>query len=363
MTDMVIHIVEPTLESEAGHCHSFVASLCGARRGDGPELHVWAGRGARLPHLAVPGVTVRPYFSRRVRRVQEYFLLSRLLRTPGRIFIATAGRADLALLDLAARGEVPPGKAFLFFHWVRPAPGKEERFRRAARRQPHLVLLAPTEKVAEALRRFGFGATRVVPYPITPVAGVPVEEPAAFRHLLYAGAARQDKGFSAVVDLVARLAEAGRDLPVVVQASGDHHGRYDPRTKADIARLEGVRYPHLRILRETLDGPPYADLFRGAICLQPYNRDDFADRISGVTLDALSAGCPVAATSGTWMARVAERFGAGRALDDPSASSLLEAVDGIRADYGRYQENAFRAGWTLQEENSARRLLSILAGE
>ena len=363
MTGTILHIVEPTLESEAGHCHSFVESLCRARETGGPDLCVWAGRRARLPRLSAAGVAVRPYFRRRVRRLQEYLLLSRLLRSPGRIFIATAGRADLALLDLAARGKVPSGKVFLFFHWVRPAPGKEERFRKAARRQPHLTLLAPTESVAETLRSFGFGATRVVPYPITPAAGAPAEEPPAFRHLLYAGAARQDKGFSAVVDLVARLAETGRDLPVVVQASADHYGKYDPRTKADIARLEGVRYPHLRILRETLDGPPYADLFRGAICLQPYNRDDFADRISGVTLDALSAGCPVAATSGTWMARVAERFGAGRALDDPSAPSLLAAVDGIRADYGRYRENAFRAGWTLQEENSARRLLSILAGE
>ncbi len=361
MTGMLIHIVEPTLESEAGHCHSFVASLCGARSGDGPEICVWAGRGARLPHLAAAGVTVRPYFRRRVRRLQEYVLLSRLLRIPGRIFIATAGRTDLAILDLAARGEVPPGKVFLFFHWIRPAPGKEDRFRRAATRQPHLTVLAPTESVAEALRLCGFGATRVVPYPITPAAGAPVEEPVSFRHLLYAGAARQDKGFSAVVDLVARLAETGRDLPVVVQASADHFGKYDPGTKADILRLEGVRYPHLRIIRETLDGPPYADLFRGAICLQPYDRNDFADRISGVTLDALSAGCPVAATSGTWMARVVERFGAGRTLDDPAAPSLLSAVEGIRADFGRYRENAFRAGRTLQEENSARRLFSILA--
>ncbi len=362
MTDMVLHIVEPTLESDAGHCHSFVASLCGARGSDGPEICVWAGRRARLPHLSAPGVTVRPYFRRRVRRLQEYVLLSRLLRSPGRIFIATAGRTDLVLLDLAARGEVPPGKVILFFHWVRPAPGKEDRFRRAATRQPHLTLLAPTESVAEALRRCGFGAARVVPYPITPAAGTNAGAPEAFRHVLFAGAARQDKGFSAVVDLVARLAEAGSDLPVVVQASADHYGKHDPRTKADIARLEGIRYPHLRILRETLDGPPYADLFRGAICLQPYDRDDFADRVSGVTLDALSAGCPVVTTSGTWMARVVERFEAGRAVDDPSAPSLLAAADGIRADYGRYRDNAFRAGRTLQEENSARRLLSILAG-
>lgn len=359
---MRIHVVEPTLESGAGHCHSFVASLCAARAADGPELEIWAGRGARLPHLAAPGVTVRPYFRRRVRRLQEYILLSRLLRSPGRIFIATAGGIDLALVGLAARGQVPPGKVFLYFHWVRPAPGKEDRLRRTAARQPHLAALAPTETVAESLRRCGFGAARVVPYPITPAAGPPADE-AAFRHLLYAGAARRDKGFSAVVDLVEILAVMGRDVPVAVQASADHYDRYDPETRADVARLEAARYPFLMVRRATLDPDDYAALFRGGICLQPYSRDDFADRVSGVTLDALSAGCPVVATSGTWMARVVERFEAGRAVDDPSATALLAAADDIRADYGRYRDNAFRAGRTLQEENSARRLLSILAGE
>ena len=361
--ERVIHIVEPTLESEAGHCHSFVASLCGARGSDGPKLEVWAGRRARLPHLEGSGVTVHAFFRRRVRRLQEYILLSRLLRSPGRIFIATAGRTDLALLALAASGEIPPGKVFLYFHWVRPAPGKEVRLRRAAMRQPHLTLLAPTETVADALRRCGFGATRVVPYPITPLAGAPDAEPADFRRLLYAGAARQDKGFPALVDLVALLAERRRDLPVAVQASADHYDRYDPKTKADIARLEALRYPFLRIHRITLDPDAYATLFRGAICLQPYRSDDFADRVSGVTMDALSAGCPVVTTSGTWMARIVDRFGAGLVVDDPSARSLLEAADAIRADYGRYRDNALRAGRALQEENSARRLLAALAGD
>ncbi len=360
--EQLIHIVEPTLEGEAGHCYSFVSSLCRARGATGPDLCVWAGRRARLPRLSAPGVTVRPYFRRSLRRIEECLLLARLLKGPGRIFIPTAGRTDLVILGLAAPGEVPPGKAFLFFHWVRPAPGKEDRIREAARRQPHLAVLAPTESVAEVFRRCGFGATRVVPYPITPVAGTDAGGPADFRHLLYAGAARHDKGFGAVVDLVARLAETGRNLPVVVQASPDHYDRYDQRTRADVARLEKIDYPRLEIRRDTLGPGEYAALFRGAICLQPYSRADFVDRISGVTMDALSAGAPVVATSGTWMARVVERFAAGRAVDDLSPGSLLAAVEEIRADYGGRGGNALQAGLVLQEENSARRLFSILAG-
>lgn len=165
-----------------------------------------------------------------------------------------------------------------------------------------------------------------------------------------------------MVDLVAFLTDIGRDVPVVMQASADHYDRFDPETKADLIRLQSTRYHALRVVRETLDPLVYSDLFHGAICLQPYRREDFADRISGVTLDALSAGCPVVATAGTWMAGVVRRFDAGREVNDLSPESLLAAVDGIRSEYGRYQKNAARAGKTLQEENSGRHLLSVLSG-
>jgi len=358
-----IHIIEPTLETEAGHCHSFIESLCLTGSGEMRSFCVWAGRRARLPRLESSGITVRPHFHRRLRRLQEYILLGKLMKSPGRIFISTAGRIDLVLADRAAGGEIPPGKVYLYVHWIRPTAAKEEVFRKVAGNQPHMVILAPTASVSEVFTGCGFGNTKVVPYPITPMAGSPGDGSTDFRHLLYAGAARQDKGFSSVVELVACLAGLGREIPVVIQASADHYDRYDHRTRSDLSRLESTRYPSLCMYRETLDPFAYADLFRGAICLQPYRREDFADRISGVTLDALSVGCPVIATAGTWMARVVQRFDAGRTLEGMSPQEILDAVDAVRGDYGRYQRNAIIAGRAIQEEHSARHLLSILSGD
>ena len=129
---MRINIVEPTLSSEAGHCHSFVESVCAARReGDG-DITVYAGSRARLPRIEGMGVRVVPYFHRRIRRPEAFLLYRKLLREPGRIFVPTAGRADLTLLSLAAGRSIPPGKAFLYFHWVKPDPSKREFFRRAS---------------------------------------------------------------------------------------------------------------------------------------------------------------------------------------------------------------------------------------
>ena len=355
-----IHIVEPTLSSEAGHCHSFVESVCSARREGEDGITVYAGSRARLPRIEGMGVRVVPYFHRRLRRPQAFLLYRRLLREPGRIFVSTAGRADLTMLSLAAGRPIPPGKAFLYFHWVKPDPSKREFFRTASGRQPDLTLMGPTETVVGVFRESGFRDVRVVPYPGSPASTETVEAEGVFRHVLYAGAARRDKGFPAVVDFVRYLAETGSETPLTVQASPGHYGKFDEGIPAELDRLRKSSAAWLTILPETLGGTEYREMFDGAIVLQPYSRDDFADRISGVTLDAFSAGAPVVATAGTWMARAALRFGAGVALEDRSPASILSAVEAVRAEYPRFRRNALEAGTVLRKEHDARQLLDVL---
>jgi len=363
VADPLVNIVEPTLEGESGHCRSFLLSICGAGRSRRVTFRVYAGKRATLPEVEGPTCEVVPCFSRRLRRLQVFILYRRLLRGAGRIFVATAGRTDMVLLELASKGKIPPGKVFLYFHWFRPTPRKLEYLRRFAIRQPGVTILGPTAAVAEPFRRCGFTDVRVIPYPITPVVPGPAADGpvARFRSLLFAGAARRDKGFSRVVDLVCHMAAQGLAIPFAIQASPDHYDRYDEEIRADLRRLRKVSVPWLVTFPDTLGGEGYRAMFEGAIVLQPYAREDFADRISGVTLDAFSVGAPVIATSGTWMARCAARFGAGAAVEDLSPAALLSAVERIRADYPGYHRNALLGGSVLQEEHSARHLLEALA--
>jgi len=358
--DGILHIVEPTLESEAGHCHSFVASFCGGRGKSGTTLCLYAGRRARLPLLEETGVRVFPYFRRRLRRPQALLLYRKLLRQPGRIFLPTATRIDLALLSLAAGGPLSPRKAVLYFHWFRPDKRKRNFLARMARWQPNVVVLGPTESVVSIFRECGFEHALTSPYPITPVLTEGQPEDVGFRHLLFAGAARIDKGFPDVVELVACLNAQKKTLPVSIQASPDHYDRYDPRVRAEIDRLERIGYPCLTLRRETLKGQEYPEQFRGAICLQLYDPADFADRVSGVTLDAFSHGCPIVTRTGTWMGRVAERFEAGKIVDVATPERILAGMEEIIRDYRRYRRNALRAGGVLQQELSASRLFEIV---
>lgn len=356
MLPAVINLVEPTLATEAGHCLSFVAALCGAA-GEKQAFRLWINRRAEV-ELGDKRIEVRRHFSRRLRRPQSFLLYRRLLRSPGKLFITTAGRGDLMLLDWAAAGEIPPGKAYLFVHWFNAGEKKLATLKKIASRQPNLVILAPTPSVIAPFQAAGFRHALVVPYPV--LSQTRLAESTEFRHLLFAGAARQDKGFARVVDLVAHLQVGGLAIPVTLQISGEHFGKYDAATQTDIRRLQGLNYRHLQLLPETLDSAAYAAQFAGAICIQLYDHNDFADRVSGVTLDAFLAGSPIVTTADTWMARMVERFGAGLAVRDTTVAAVLAAAQTIIADYPAYQACARLAGQALREENDAAALYRAL---
>lgn len=360
-----IHIIEPTLMNQTGHCYSFIASFC--RASNGVPLCIWANRNADAA-FAEANVQVKRHFHSKLRRFQGYGLYKRLLKAPGKILVSTAGITDLALMEWAAQGKVPQGKVYFYFHWVNASAKKRNYLAKLARKQPNFVILGPTPSVIDVFKEAGFANALIVPYPISG----PIQNDRAdngwtghdhFTGLLYAGAARQDKGISHVVDLVEHMSKLKLQIPFKLQNSPDHRGKYDDATKTDIDRLKKITYPCLQLFPETLSADEYANLYAGAICVQLYNTADFSDRISGVTLDALSAGSPIVTTAGTWIARIVQRFDAGLVIDSAEPEQALLAIQKIIADYPRYNENAYKAGLALQQENSADFLFKTVAAQ
>jgi glycosyltransferase involved in cell wall biosynthesis len=352
-----LHIVEPTLEDYTGHCYSFIESLC--RAGSEQAFEVWAGRRAQALFDGFPNVRLHPHFWRRIRKFQTFFLYRQLLRREGRIFVPTTGSTDLILADLALRGAVRLNKIAFFIHWIRPEQNKIRRLSHIARRRPYLNVLGPTPTTVGILKDAGFGSAKMVPYPIVPWTGPPPGE-ASFRHVLFPGAARLDKGFDKVADLAAFLKKQELEVPLVVQISSRHYGKVDPPVARHLDRLQRLNYRLLKTYPQTLGTMEYAGLFSGAICLQPYDRCEFVDRVSAITLDALSRGAPVVATAGTWIGRMVERFEAGITLGDLTAASLCDAVQQVIRDYPRFASRAASAGQVLQREHHASHLLATV---
>ena len=349
-----IQVVEPTLEGYSGHCHSLVTSLCHALAGE--PIDLWSATGSAGMDFGLH-VANHPWFRRRLRLLQALLLYRRLLQGGAPIIVTTARRSDLILLDLAARGPLPRNRVFLYFHWLRETPAKLRSLRKLAQRQPQIVIFGTTASVVDVFKRCGFANVFLLPYPPPPASNSGDRVP--FRQLLYAGAARRDKGFSLIADLVELLAREGARTPIAVQVSADHYGKVDAQTRSDIARLEAAGYAPLALTPQTLKPEDYSALFPGSICLQPYDRGEFRDRVSGVTLDALAHACPVVATAGTWSAELIKPFGAGVELHTLSAASLLHAARKIERDYAAFQ-SAARAAGQAQNRKSWALLLELL---
>jgi hypothetical protein len=352
----MIHIVEPTLEDDAGHCHNFLSSLC--RVDPKQPFTAWIGADAGSRVLAdLPNVTIRRHFHRRLRRLQELLLFRRLFAEAGRILVSTASTVDLALVHWAGGSRVAAGRIYMYFHWFRERRRKQAQFRWLTRRLPGVVGLCPTASVESAIREGGFQQVRRVAYPIRVRELSSLPRCAEFRSVLFAGQARRDKGFDRVVDLVAHLASVGSDLPIRVQIGPEHYGKVQSEIQSDLDRLRRSQYPHLRLKEQTLTDAEYLALYPGSIALQLYRQQDFADRISGVTLDSVMLGAPILTVAGTWMANVVSRFRAGQIVADSNPGTILEAIQAIRNDYGAFHSNALKAGAVLREEHDPRRLL------
>lgn len=354
---MLLHIVEPTLTGVAGHCYALVRSL--ALAAAECDVTVWAGREAATA-LPWPGPgRLEAHFYRRLRRLQAYALYRRLLRQPGRVLVSTAGTADLVLADWAMSQRIAPNKLYLFLHWLSAKRTKIRMLTAIAQRQPNIEILAPSETVANFFSSCGFHAT-VVPYPLNDASAGSGALPMAFRHLLVAGGARIDKGFDRIVDLVVEMQRRGMRLPIVVQTSFESRHRDDHALAEQLARLRAARYEGLCSREESMSPEAYRAMFDGAIVLQPYRAKDFADRVSGVTLDALAAAAPVIVTDHTWMASLVRRFDAGEAIEDLSAGSLVKAIERVLADHPQYAKRALAAARSVRVEHSARRLIDVV---
>jgi len=351
-----IEVVEPTLVTEAGHCAALFSGLQAAA----PDLmfRLWVDRRAQLARWETRRVWLRPVFHRRLRKIEAWLLYRRLLQAGMPIFVPTAGYFDLRALDFAAQARIPERRVFLYFHKLRASARRIRALQELARRQPALELFGTSEEIVDRLRGAGFEHVRRV-LPVL-AATAPATNHVEFRYLLSAGAARADKGFTKIVDLVQLMADTGSTLAITVQISGDHYGRYDEQTLRDIARLRKIGYPALRLLQDTLDAAQYAALFPGAVCLQPYEPAEYADKMSSVTFDALRAGSPIVTLAGTSMAHIVQQSGAGIVVSDASASSLLQAADAAVAQYPQLHAKALAAGAQFEPRASWAPLLERL---
>lgn len=353
-----IHIIEPTLIDQDGHCYSFVNSL--VRLNQKHRIVIWAGRGAKVDFRDSSNTELKNYFYRKIRKLQFPLLLYWLLKKNEKIFISTATRLDLLILKIIGSSKIPRNKIYLYFHWFRVSEKKRAQLHSLANSLSNINILVPTDSLKEMFIESGFSSVRLVPYPITPRRSGESRYGISFSHILYAGAARMDKGFLSIVKLVQELETLHETIPIKIQISSDHGKRHENRIQEAIHKLKVSKYENLQLFPAALNTDEYMGLFHGGIALQLYKKNDFKDRISGITLDAFSQGCPIICTADTWTAKNVAKYQAGVVLKDIGVDSIYRAIKMIIQNYSKYSENAFKGGSELQIENDAAFLFSTI---
>ena len=355
----VLNLIEPKLYDQTGHGYTYTQCLIKANTEFNFNLHVWLDkRGKTL--LSGMDCMSHPYFYRPIRQLQKIFLYRKLVRTAETIFVGTTELWDLKLLAYFAEKYKSKSKIFLHFHQFKQSQKKIHSLIKLSVQAENFIILTPTKKLANIFIKCGFKNCTVIPCPTySPVSNVRNSE-ARFDKVLYAGAARNDKGFPEVIKTIEFNRAHGKDTKFELQISAPSSQRYDKFTQLALSKLQTLSKKNIVLHKNTLNQEQYLELFNNSICLLLYNQKEYQDKFSSIALDAFYAGCPIITAKNTWMGDTAERYAAGIALDRYAPMAIQQAIDHIIKNYEAFHLNAKRAAQELAKLHDPKNTLSFI---
>lgn len=360
MHKQILNLIEPTLYDQTGHSYGYVLSLINANSDFNFSIKVWLDRrGKNL--LSNTTTKAHPYFFRPLRQLQKLFLYFKLLRRVETIFISTTELWDLKILAFYSKYLPNRAKVVLHFHQFKQTGSKLAALRTIAATATNFTILTPTDRLTNIFKSKGFNNCKTVPCPVFSAPRDVNNSTAKFSKILYAGAARRDKGFPTVINLLKHFRAQQNNTIFEIQVSAPNSQRYDDATQQALQLLQTISRNNLILHKATLSQTQYLELFNNSICLLLYDKNDYSDKFSGVALDAFYAGCPIITAKNTWMGDTAEKYQAGIALDNYDNQSIQQAAEQIINNYAQYHNNAKKAAFELSSAHDPRNTLASIA--
>ncbi len=361
----LLHIIEPTLSNYSGHCYHHASALIGAN--EFFDIKVWMDKsGSGL--FKGYDCEEKNIFNRRFRKFQLGFCYASCLKRGGTIFIPTAGQLDMAWMDILMRLPAYQKKKndiVFHFHQFKQTPSKLSRLRAWARRNKRWRILATTKRLLDPFREAGFENCEVAYYPASGIHKDVINQMTESEpHLLYAGAARADKGFSTVVKYLLYLDTLNLKWPAYIQcaASGNKsEGELDSVCQDSLIQLKAQLPSFVHLKEMALTASEFRSQFQGAICLLLYDPVAYRDKFSAVALEAMQCGAPIITIKDTWMGDLVSFYGSGELVDGNKIEELHSAVKKVRSNYRDYRERAIAAGKKLAVIHQPRNTLKLLS--
>ncbi len=241
-------------------------------------------------------------------------------------------------------------------------------FAKTVASDPRIRLTVATENIQAVLQRKTGIFFDVAPHPSTTfddkadVSRWPLKQLEAGQTpiVLFPGAMREEKGFLSTVEAVRSLTTTGEPKFQCIVAG---RARSDTPS-ALLAGLQSIRNPLVKIEERGLDEREFIDfLASGDIVVLPYKAAAFAERPSGILIDAITLGRPLIVVEGTWLAEVVRHYGWGEVVSDDGGMAVATAVRKMRARYQQYIDaiRTSREGY-IQQHSWDRLIKSIVKG-
>ncbi|MBC6405452.1 MAG: glycosyltransferase [Rhodospirillales bacterium] len=209
---------------------------------------------------------------------------------------------------------------------------------RAAERDPRLTLTCMTRHQSDCLRRATGVALPVAAHPSPLIDDTRAEDliesprPDPPPQIFFPSTSRPEKGAGLLRAVAERIAsESGhKDLELLFRTAP-----YASEAEFKWSPLAG----RVRLLEGYIEEEVFIAALRGSsVVVLPYTPPNFANRTSGLIVDALYAGVPSVVVRGTFLAKIVERHGSGIVVEEATAEALAAAAlkilkQGARSDF------------------------------
>lgn len=187
----------------------------------------------------------------------------------------------------------------------------------------------------------------------------PADAPVTFSCL---GPARFEKGIDVMQDAIKayRAAHPDGKARFVIQWNAPIHDAAGALYEPDAALRAD---PHVTLIEHSMSSEAYdAAVASADVMLLPYRRASYFARISGVAVEAVTAGVPVIYTRDTWCEDIVREVGAGKGVDDGDVAELCAAIAEMTVDYATYRSEARAQARKARDSHSGEAFFEKLWG-
>lgn len=230
-----------------------------------------------------------------------------------------------------------------------------------ATRNKALTITVPTKRLQNYIEQLYQHKLPVAPHPSTTFS----DESARNRRLmlrtlparptvLFPGGARVEKGFIRTLESAHALSSEVRCIIRAVKLESAAEAIRSRLTALDLARVE--------FDNSEMDNAQFIDfLAKGDLIVLPYTGEAFAERTSGLLIDAMLLGIPVVVLKGTWLSDFVERTRMGVVVED-TTESVIGGVQRVLSNFAQFSSAAQAAIEDYLRGNSWAALVDSITG-